>query len=170
MNPFDPYSDSIKTKIGKRILCLISKWNPQKYWRRREYVINPEKKNTLKKLYYLWYIKKIDSYHNCSFATNINRGAIFLSPPNLPHGPNGIIVGYRTRIGRNCCIYQQVTIASGCSVGDDCMFGAGAKMISGLQMGDRVRVGTNAVVIEDIPSDSTVVLPKPRIIRHHLNA
>ena len=50
------------------------------------------------------------------------------------------------------------------------MFGAGAKMISGLQMGDRVKVGTNAVVVEDIPSDSTVVLPKPRIIRHHLNA
>ena len=166
MEPFNPYSNSINIRFGKKVLALISRWNPSKYWKRRSYVIDPSKKNIILKLLYLIYIKRIDSFHNCSFATNINNGAILISPPNLPHGPNGIILGYRTRIGRNCIIYQQVTIASGCTIGDDCFFGAGAKMISGCSVGDRVKVGANAVVIEDIPSDSTVVLPKPRIIRN----
>ena len=129
-------------------------------------MINPSKKNPFLKLWYLYYVKRIDGYHNCSFATNINNGASFAEPPKLPHGPNGIIVGYRTIIGEKCTIYQQVTISSGTTVGDDCLFGAGAKVLGDCVIGDRVRVGANAVVIEDIPSDSTVVLSKPRVIHH----
>ncbi len=33
-----------------------------------------------------------------------------------------------------------------------------------LNIGDNVRVGANCVVVENIPNNSTVVLPKPRII------
>ena len=35
----------------------------------------------------------------------------------------------------------------------------------GVKLGNNVKVGLNAVVIEDIPDDSTVVLTKPRIIK-----
>lgn len=39
------------------------------------------------------------------------------------------------------------------------------KYWGGVKLGNNVKVGLNAVVIEDIPDDSTVVLTKPRIIR-----
>ena len=36
----------------------------------------------------------MDAYHNCSFGTDLNAGVYFVTPPHLPHGPNGIIVGH----------------------------------------------------------------------------
>mgnify|MGYP002474981674 CR=1 FL=1 len=46
------------------------------------------------------------------------------------------------------------------------MFGAGAKVLPGISIGNNVKVGANCVVIEDIPDNATVVLPRPRIIVH----
>ncbi|MDC1846523.1 MULTISPECIES: hypothetical protein [Bacteroides] len=34
----------------------------------------------------------------------------------------------------------------------------------GVSIGNNVKVGANAVVVEDVPDNATVVLPKPRII------
>ena len=103
--------------------------------------------------------------HHCSFGTNLNSGTIFKTPPYLPHGPNGIIVGHNLKIGANCTIYQQVTIAHGGTViGDNVLLGAGCKILPGVKIGNNVKVGANCVVVEDIPDNATVVLPKPRII------
>lgn len=121
------------------------------------------------KLYYLYYIKKRDSYHNCSFGTNLNSGTIFQTPPNLPHGPNGIIVGHDLVIGRNVVIYHQVTLAHGGSViGDNVTFGAGSKLLGSYNVGNDVKIGANCVVVQDIPDNSTVVLSKPRIITNNV--
>lgn len=157
---------SFDNKFGKWILSMIQHYNHKKYWRRREIVVNPySKTNILLKLYYLYYIKKTDAYHNCSFGTNLGSGTIFHTPPHLPHGPNGIIVGHDLEIGANVTIFQQVTIAhGGGKIGDDVMIGAGAKILAGVNIGSNVKVGANCVVVEDVPNDSTVVLPKPRII------
>ena len=108
MKPF-----SFDNKMGHRILVIIQHYNHHKYWRRRSIVTNPAKQNLLTKLYYLYYIKKCDAYHNCSFGTNLNSGAVFATPPHLPHGPNGIIIGHDVYIGIDCTIYQQVTISDG---------------------------------------------------------
>ena len=140
-------------------------YNHEKYWKRRDIVVNPtNKKWLLLKIYYLWWIKRVDSRFCCSFGTNLNYGSQFDTPPHLPHGPYGIIVGHNWHIGRNCTIYHQVTLAGGGKIGDNCLFGAGAKVLGGVQLGNNVRVGMNAVVIEDLPSDSTCVLHRPRII------
>lgn len=157
---------SFDNKIGKWILSMIQHYNHKKYWRRREIVVNPYcKTNILLKLYYLYYIKKTDAYHNCSFGTNLGSGASFQTPPHLPHGPNGIIVGHDLNIGANVTIFQQVTIAhGGGKIGNNVMIGAGAKILAGVNIGSNVKVGANCVVVEDVPNDSTVVLPKPRII------
>lgn len=37
----------------------------------------------------------------------------FKTPPKLPHGPSGIFVGHDVKIGSNCTIFHQVTIAHG---------------------------------------------------------
>ncbi len=109
--------------------------------------------------------KKTDAYHNCSFGTNLNSGAFFTTPPHLPHGPNGIIVGHDTCIGNDITIFQQITISHGrVKIGDNVMLGAGAKVLPGVTIGSYVKVGANCVVCEDIPDNATVVLLKPRII------
>lgn len=161
MKPF-----SFQHKLGRVLLSWIQHYNHEKYWKRRDIVINPNDKTyLLLKLYYLYYIKRTDAYHNCSFGTNLNSGAYFATSPHLPHGPKGIIVGHDVRIGANSIIYQQVTIAQGgVKILNNVLIGAGAKILPGVSIGNNVKVGANAVVVEDVPDNATVVLPKPRII------
>lgn len=153
------------SKTSLRVMELIRGYNHKKYWRRREVVTNPNNHIfILLKLYYLWYIKRIDSRFGCSFVTKLNSGSKFASPPLLPHGAYGIIIGHNWNIGKNCVFYHQVTLAGGGYIGDNCLFGVGAKVLGGAKLGDNVKVGLNAIVVEDIPDNSTVVLSKPRII------
>lgn len=162
MTPFSPSS-----RVGIKIMALIQHYDHEKYWRRRSIVIDPNAKCCLlKKLYYLLYIKRCDAYNNCSFGTNLNAGAQFATPPELPHGPNGIIVGHDVVVGANCIICQQVTImhGGGCRIGDNVLIGAGAKILGYARIGNNCKIGSNCVVFENIPDNATCVLPKPRII------
>lgn len=153
-------------RTAKFLMAYLSGYNHEKYWKRREIVINPKNKTfLLVKLYYLYYIKKSDAKNNCSFGTNLNSGAFFKSPPILPHGPKGIIIGHDLCFGENVIIYHQVTVAHGAGmIGDNVLLGAGSKVLSKVNIGKNVKVGMNAVVVEDVPDNSTVVLNKPRII------
>lgn len=162
MKPFSQHSS-----IGRKIMSWIQNYNHDKYWKRRFILIDPSNHTpTLIKLYYLYYIKKTDAAHNCSMGTNLNAGAKFASPPNLPHGLNGIIIGHDVSIGHNCTIYQQVTIAhgGGITIGNNVLIGAGAKIIGNVNIGNNVKIGANCIVVQDIPDNATVVMPKPRII------
>lgn len=156
----------LNNKVVKYIWKGVYKYDKDKYWRRREHVINPKSKlNPIIKFWYLYSIKKSDAYNNSSFGTNLNNGAQFASPPILPHGPNGIIIGHDTIIGKNATIYHQVTVMQGnVVIGDNVLLGAGAKVLPNVTIGNNVKVGANCVVVEDIPDNATVVLPKPRII------
>lgn len=156
---------SFSSKIGKHVLSFIQKYNHQKYWSRREKVVNPQYKNVILKLYYLYYIKKTDAYHNSSFGTNYNSGAIFKTPPHLPHGPKGIIVGHDLIIGSQVTVFHNVTIAHGGGrIGDNVLLSTGVVVLPGKNIGNNAKIGANAVVVEDIPEGATVVLSKPRII------
>lgn len=161
MKPFS--TDSV---FGKFILSIIQKYNHKKYWRRRAIVIDPSSgASIITKLWYLLYIKRVDSYHGCSFGTNLNGGALFLGPPSLPHGPAGIFVGHDVVVGEGVIIFQQVTIAhGGGSIGNNALLGAGCKVLAGRNVGGGAKVGANCVVVEDVPDNATVVMPKPRII------
>lgn len=162
MKPF-----SVKSKFGLWILSKLYKFNKGKYFRRREIVINPNDNTPLLlKLYYLYYCKRKEIRFQSSFGTNLNEGTVFKSPPHLPHGMNGIIVGKGWNIGHDVIIYHQVTIAGGENglIGDNVHIGAGAKILPDLKIGNNVKIGANAVVVEDIPDNATVVLQKSRII------
>jgi serine O-acetyltransferase len=90
----------------------------------------------------------------------------FGGQPCLPHGIHGVFISAGARLGRNCVIFQQVTIGSNMlvasrgfgfpEIGDNCYLGAGAKIIGNVKLGDNVRVGANAVVHRDVPSNSVV--------------
>lgn len=149
------------------VLGTIQGFHYNKYWKRRSYVINPKCGNKFLKMYFLYWIKKVDARNHCSFGTSFNSGASFKTPPLLEHGPNGIIVGHDAIIGANCMILQQVTIAQGgVVIGDNVFIGAGAKVLPGVIIGNNVKIGANAVVVENIPDGATCVMQKPRVIIH----
>ena len=151
--------------ITRKVMAMLSGFDADKYWKRRTVVVNPQSKaNLLLKIYYLLWIKRVDSKHNSSFGTTYNHGPQLLTPPYLPHGLNGIIVGSDVKIGKECIIYHQVTIAGGNGViGDYVELGAGSKILPNVRIGNHVHVGANCIVVEDIPDYATVVLQKPRI-------
>lgn len=125
-----------------------------------------EKEKLIQEILVFTIYKKVN---NASFGTNINYGAFFKSPPILPHHLNGIIVSPNSKIGDNCIIFQQVTLAQdddgfAPSIGDNVLIGAGAKIIGNVKIGNNVKIGSNCIVVEDIPDNATVVMNKPRII------
>jgi serine O-acetyltransferase len=71
--------------------------------------------------------------------------------------PTGIIIHPDARIGPNCMILQQVTLAGAVVVGGHVDIGAGAKVLGPLTIGDHARVGANAVVTADVAPGTTVV-------------
>ncbi len=90
----------------------------------------------------------------------------------IDHG-TGIVVGATAEIGDDCLLYQCVTLGgTGISagkrhptLGNNVMVGSGAKILGPIQIGDNARVAANAVVLRDVPSNSTVVGVPGRVVR-----
>lgn len=104
----------------------------------------------------------MDAYNNASMGTDLGSGAKFKSPPTLLHGLNGIIISHFAKIGHNNTIFQQVTITQGdndtsAEIGDNCIIGAGAKIIGNVKIGNNVIIGANAVVTKDVPDNHIAV-------------
>ncbi len=83
-----------------------------------------------------------------------------------------IIVHPDVKAGRNLSIGQGVTIGARGGgrggvpvIGDDVYIGVGAKVLGAIHIGDGVRIGANAVVIDDVPSNTTVVGIPARPVR-----
>ena len=155
------------------LIGLIQHYNDEKYWKMRQEVVNPQsKKCKLIRLWYLYRIKCSDAFNLASMGTDLDGGAKFASKPNLPHRLNGIIISHYAKIGKNCTILQQVTIAQdennkSATIGDNVLIGAGAKIIGNVTIGDNVKIGANAVIVKDIPSNCTAVGVPARIIPHN---
>jgi len=108
--------------------------------------------------------------NNSSVAWN----ATFKGIPCFPHGMKSIFISGGATIGRNCIIFQQVTIGSNSLpdskgtgapvIGDNCYIGAGAKIIGNVKVGDNARIGANAVVYKDVPDNTVVLSGEQRMI------
>lgn len=150
------------SKVENIMRSIIQHYNHKKYWKYRSVVIDPDKGSKIGDLYRLWYIKRADAFNNASMGTHHNFGAKFASPPQLPHGLNGIIISHNAIIGCGCRIFHQVTIGEGRGgapvVGDDVLIGAGSKLIGGIKIGNHVKISAGCVVMKDIP-DYSIVFP-----------
>lgn len=87
------------------------------------------------------------------------------------HHFGGIIFHPSARIGKNCTIYQGVTVGdkggagNAARIGDDVLIGAGAKIIGEIEVGSNVIIGANVVVTENVPDNSIVVGSPTRILK-----
>lgn len=90
----------------------------------------------------------------------------------IDHGM-GVVVGETTVIGDNVTLFQGVTLGGTGkekgkrhpTLGSNIVVGTGAKILGNIQIGDNVNIGANAVVLRDVPADSTVVGVPGRIAR-----
>ncbi|TRZ95460.1 serine O-acetyltransferase [bacterium] len=90
----------------------------------------------------------------------------------IDHGM-GVVIGETAIIGDNVLLYQGVTLGgTGLekgkrhpTIGNNVVIGAGAKILGNINVGDNSYIGANAVVIKDIPANSTVVGVPGRITR-----
>lgn len=88
----------------------------------------------------------------------------------IQHGYDASIGPHR--IGRNCWINQQVTIAFSNDVdaptlGDHVTVHAGARIIGGVHIGDHAVIGAGAVIVKDVPPHCTVVGGHSYIVRRN---
>jgi serine O-acetyltransferase len=82
----------------------------------------------------------------------------------IDHG-SGVVIGETTQIGDNVTMYQGVTLGGTGketgkrhpTVGDNVVFGAGAKVLGAVTVGDNAKIGAGSVVVTDVPKNSTVV-------------
>jgi serine O-acetyltransferase len=90
----------------------------------------------------------------------------------IDHGM-GVVIGETAIIGDDVLIYQGVTLGgTGLekgkrhpTVGNNVVIGAGAKVLGNIVIGDNSYIGSNAVVINDVPPNSTVVGVPGRITK-----
>ena len=99
-------------------------------------------------------------------AAKIGRGVF------IDHGM-GVVIGETAEVGDNCVIYQGVTLGGTGkdrgkrhpTLGDNVMVGAGAKILGPFRVGDNSKIAANAVVLEEIPPNSTAVGVPARLVR-----
>lgn len=104
----------------------------------------------------------------CRHGGYIGNGAVFAGKPFLPHGLHGIYISRFAYVGRDCRIYQNVTIGEvngkAPRIGDHCLIGAGAVLVGDIHIGNFVKIGAGAVVRTDVPDHATVVAQPARIL------
>ncbi|MEG1851104.1 MAG: serine O-acetyltransferase [Bacilli bacterium] len=101
----------------------------------------------------------------------IHPGAIIGENLFIDHG-SGVVIGQTCIIGNNVTIYQDVTLGgTGKETGkrhpticDNVFIGSGAKVLGNIIVGRNSKIGANAVVLKDVPEDSTAVGVPARIV------
>ncbi|ANK38311.1 Serine acetyltransferase [Staphylococcus equorum subsp. equorum] len=82
----------------------------------------------------------------------------------IDHGM-GVVIGETCNIGNNVTIYQGVTLGGTGKergkrhpdIGDNVLIAAGAKVLGDIKIDSNVNIGANSVVLNSVPSYSTVV-------------
>lgn len=90
----------------------------------------------------------------------------------IDHGM-GVVIGETCEIGDDVVLYQGVTLGGTGkekgkrhpTIGNNVVIGSGAKVLGSFAVGDNARIGANAVVLREVPANSTVVGTIGRIVK-----
>lgn len=87
--------------------------------------------------------------------SNIQDGAVCHSDPGVP-----LVIGVRVTVGHQAILH-------GCTVGDDCLIGMGARILNGATIESECIVGAGALITEGkrFPSGSLIVGAPARVTR-----
>jgi len=102
----------------------------------------------------------------------IHPGAAIHPGLFIDHGM-GVVIGETTVIGKNVTLFQGVTLGGTGketgkrhpTLGDNIVVGAGAKVLGNITVGSNSYIGANAVVIKDVPANTTIVGVPGRITK-----
>lgn len=97
----------------------------------------------------------------------------------IDHGM-GVVIGETTEIGNNVTLYHDVTLGGRKlydengkklekrhpTIKDNVVIGSGAQILGPITLGNNVKVGSNAIVINDVPDNCTVVNTAAYIVKH----
>nr|WP_218827879.1 serine O-acetyltransferase [Paenibacillus rigui] len=102
----------------------------------------------------------------------IHPGAVIGRRFFIDHGM-GVIIGETCEIGDDVVLYQGVTLGGTGkekgkrhpTIGNNVVIASGAKVLGSFKVGDNSRIGANAVVLSEVPQNSTVVGIPGRIVK-----
>lgn len=114
----------------------------------------------------------ISQYAKFRTGIEIHPGATIGKGIFIDHGM-GVVIGETTEIGDYCTLYQGVTLGGTGkekgkrhpTLGNNVMVGAGAKILGPVRVGDNAKVGANALVLFEVPSNSTAVGVPAHVVR-----
>lgn len=102
----------------------------------------------------------------------IHPGAVLGRGVFIDHGM-GVVIGETAVVGNDCTIYQGATLGGTGkekgkrhpTIGNNVMIGSGAKVLGPFTVGDNSKIAAGAVVLSEVPPDSTCVGVPARIVR-----
>jgi serine O-acetyltransferase len=126
----------------------------------------------LYKLHLPFFARIISQMARFTTGIEIHPGAKIGKRFFIDHGM-GVVVGETAIIGDDVLLYQGVTLGgTGLekgkrhpTIGNNVVIGTGAKVLGNITVGDNSYIGANAVVIKDVPPNSTVVGVPGRITK-----
>lgn len=88
----------------------------------------------------------------------------------IDHGM-GVVIGETTEIGNNVTMYHDITLGGTTvfdkhgkitakrhpTIGNNVIIGSGAQVLGPIKIGDNAKIGSNAIVVKEVPADTTVV-------------
>jgi len=121
----------------------------------------------------MYFIARLISQLSRAFTgIEIHPGARIGKGLFIDHGM-GVVIGETTIIGNHCTIYQNVTLGGTGkdkgkrhpTIGDNVMIGSGAKVLGPFTVGSNSKIAANAVVLSEVPENSTCVGVPARVVR-----
>ena len=121
----------------------------------------------------MFFIARYISQHAARVTgIEIHPGATIGRRLVIDHG-HGVVIGETTEIGDDVLIYQGVTLGGTGkdtgkrhpTIGNNVMISSGAKVLGPFKVGDNSRIAAGAVVLEEVPENSTVVGVPARVVK-----
>jgi len=128
----------------------------------------------LKKRYFL--ARSLSQIIRLFTGIEIHPGAKIGRGVMIDHGM-GVVIGETAEVGDGCTIYQNVTLGGTGkdtgkrhpTIGKNVMIGSGAKVSGPVSVGDNSKIAANAVVLREVPENSTCVgVPARVVIRNNI--
>lgn len=116
----------------------------------------------------------ISQFSRFMTGIEIHPGATIGQRLFIDHGM-GVVIGETCEIGDDVVIYQGVTLGGTGkekgkrhpTIGNNVVIGSGAKVLGSFRVGDYSSIGSNAVVLREVPTNSTVVGNPGRVVKRN---